>query len=124
MSALTVGTHAGDSRIFLTHTLPTSGGPNRAGLIPWNLYSREGGTIMAEPTAATPWEGVGLRLKPTGKRYSIFFFFLTFQELQQVPVSTDSFQLQNYPKRKCSLYLQVREAEIEAPLSPTDTAQL
>lgn len=78
--------------------------------------------ILAKPTAATLWEGVGLRLKPTGKRYSIFFLFS--QELHQVPVSTDSFQLQNHPKRKCSLYLQVREAEIEAPLPPTDTAQL
>lgn len=78
---------------------------------------------LAEPTAATPWEGVGLWLKPTRKRYSNFFFSLS-QELHQVPVSTDSFRLQNYPKCKCSLYLQVREAEIEVPLSATDTAEL
>ena len=77
----------------------------------------------AEPRAATPWEAVGLWLKPTGKRYSIFFFLLS-QELHQVPVSADSFQLQNYPKCKCSLCLQVREAEIKVPLSATDTAQL
>lgn len=80
---------------------------------------------LAEPRAATPWEGVGLWLKPIRKRYSIFFFFfLLSQELHQVPVSADAFQLQNYPKCKCSLYLQVREAEIEVPLSATDTAQL
>lgn len=59
-----------------------------------------------------------------GKEVLNFFFFLLSQELHQVPVSADSFQLQNYPKCKCSLCLQVREAEIKVPLSATDTAQL
>ena len=58
------------------------------------------------------------------KKEVLKFFFLLSQELHQVPVSTDSFRLQNYPKCKCSLYLQVREAEIEVPLSATDTAEL
>lgn len=33
---------------------------------------------LAEPRAATPWEGVGLWLKPIRKRYSIFFFFFFY----------------------------------------------